>query len=169
MTLGAQRDDDGAPAGGPWAGAPAGVPGTGAPSAGEDAPSAVARSGGTPPAGSQGGGSGGEFGLTRRLRTVAGHSVMFDNEGFLWSADDWGEDVAAALAAEAGLAALDDTQWRVLRFLRAYYRDNGRAPLNRALAAGTEMPLLRLESLFPGGIKQGARRLAGLPNPKTCL
>lgn len=116
-----------------------------------------------------GGGSGHEFGLSRRPRTIAGRIVTFDNEGFLWSADDWSEEVAAALAAEAGVAALDGTQWRVLRFLRAYFRDNGRAPLNRALAAGTEMPLLRLESLFPGGIKQGARRLAGLPNPKTCL
>ena len=115
------------------------------------------------------GGSGGEFGLSRRFRQIAGHTVTFDNEGFLWTSDDWNEEVAAALAAEAGLAELDDTQWRVLRFLRQFYRDNGRAPLNRQLAAGTEMPLLRLESLFPGGIKQGARRLAGLPNPKTCM
>jgi tRNA 2-thiouridine synthesizing protein E len=29
--------------------------------------------------------------------------------------------------------------------------------------------LVELESLFPGGIKKGARRLAGLPNPKTCI
>ncbi len=116
-----------------------------------------------------GGGSGQEFGLSRRPRLVAGRTVTFDNEGFLWTADDWSEDVAAALAAEAGLNELDDTHWRVLRFLRRFYCDNGRAPLNRQLAAGTDMPLLALESLFPGGIKQGARRLAGLPNPKTCM
>ena len=114
-------------------------------------------------------GSGREFGLSRRPRTIAGRCVTFDNEGFLWSVDDWSEDLTVALAAEAGLAELDETHWRVLRFLRQYYRDNGRAPLNRQLALGTEMPLLKLESLFPGGIKQGARRLAGLPNPKTCM
>ena len=115
------------------------------------------------------GGSGREFGLRRRPRQIAGRTVTFDNEGFLWTVDDWSEDLAAALAVEAGLPRLDETQWRVLRFLRQYYHENGRSPLNRALAAGTEMPLLRLETLFPEGIKQGARRLAGLPNPKTCM
>ncbi len=116
-----------------------------------------------------GGGSAGEFGLSRRYRHIAGRRVLFDNEGFLWSADDWSEDLAVALAAEAGLVALSETHWRVLHFLRQYYGHNGRAPLNRQLVAGTEMSLLALEGLFPAGIKRGARRLAGLPNPKTCL
>ena len=30
------------------------------------------------------------------------------------------------------------------------------------------MSLLELECLFPGGIRHGAKRLAGLPNPKRC-
>jgi dissimilatory sulfite reductase related protein len=115
------------------------------------------------------GGSGAELGLSRSYRQIAGRQVLFDNEGFLWSAEDWNEDLAIALAAEAGLAVLAEAHWRVLRFLRDYFARNGRAPLNRQLAAGTEMRLLELEGLFPGGIKQGARRLAGLPNPKTCM
>ncbi len=119
----------------------------------------------TPPAG----GGPGEFGLSRRPREIAGRTITFDNEGFFWTVDEWDDDVAVALAAESGLAELNDTHWRVLRFLRQFYRENGRAPLNRQLAAGIDMPLLKLETLFPGGIKQGARRLAGLPNPKTCM
>lgn len=115
-----------------------------------------------------GGGSGGELGLSRVVRQVAGREVMFDNEGFLWSADDWSEDLAAALAVEGGLESLGDEHWRVLHYLREYFAHNGRAPLNRQLAAGAGMPMLALERLFPGGIKQGARRLAGLPNPRTC-
>ena len=57
----------------------------------------------------------------------------------------------------------------MIRFLRAYYLRNGRAPMNRELRAGTELSLVELERLFPDGIRMGARRLAGLPNPKTCL
>jgi len=114
------------------------------------------------------GGSGAELGLSRRFRDIAGRRVLFDNEGFLWSADDWSEDLAVVLAAESGLEGLSEVHWRVLHFLRAFYATNGRAPLNRQLAAGTEMRLMDIEALFPGGIKQGARRLAGLPNPKTC-
>ena len=56
----------------------------------------------------------------------------------------------------------------MIRFLREYYACNGRAPLNRQLRKGAGMSLLELEELFPEGIKMGARRLAGLPNPKTC-
>jgi TusE/DsrC/DsvC family sulfur relay protein len=103
-----------------------------------------------------------------RFCVVAGRKILFDGEGFLWDADDWADDVAEGLAHETGVAKLSDGQWRVIRFLRDYYFENGRSPLNRQLSAGVGMSLLDLEHLFPGGIKYGARRLAGLPNPKNC-
>jgi sulfur relay (sulfurtransferase) DsrC/TusE family protein len=56
----------------------------------------------------------------------------------------------------------------VVGFLREFYAYNGRAPLNNELRKGTGISLLELDSLFPEGLKQGARRLSGLPNPKTC-
>ena len=106
---------------------------------------------------------------TRVQRTVAGRDLWFDSEGFFWEPDDWTEEAAGELARERGIQRLDAAQWRVLRFLRSYYQRNGRAPMNRELKAGTELSLVELERLFPDGIRMGARRLAGLPNPKTCL
>ncbi len=103
------------------------------------------------------------------MRVVAGRSVYFDTEGFFWDSTDWSEPAAEELARESGIDRLDATQWRVIRFLRAFYEYNGRGPMNRELRAGTELSLAELERAFPGGIKLGARRLAGLPNPKTCL
>jgi len=105
----------------------------------------------------------------RRYREIAGQKVLFDEEGFLWHPGDWSEEIAAALARECGLDALTAEHWQVIGFLRDFYFANGRAPLNRQLTAGTQMSMLAIEALFPGGIKQGARRLAGLPNPKSCL
>lgn len=102
-------------------------------------------------------------------RTVAGYTVLFDNEGFLWDSSDWNEDIAEALSRESGLPSLSEEHWKVIRFLREFYHNNGRAPLNRQLAKGTGMSLLDIENLFPGGIKYGARRIAGLPNPKACM
>jgi len=96
-------------------------------------------------------------------------SIMFDEENFFWHPGDWSEDIAEALARECGLACLSEAHWKIIRFLRDFYFQNGRAPLNRQLAAGTDMSMLDIEALFPGGIKRGARRLAGLPNPKACL
>jgi TusE/DsrC/DsvC family sulfur relay protein len=106
--------------------------------------------------------------LGEHFRVVAGRSLLFDQEGFLCHVDDWTEDVAGGLAAESGLAGLDDTQWRVLRFLREFYYENGRSPLNRRIVEGVGMSLLELERMFPGGIRSGAKRLAGLPNPRRC-
>jgi dissimilatory sulfite reductase related protein len=106
--------------------------------------------------------------LPRTYRTIAGRSIPFDTEGFLWEFSDWDEQVVEALALESGLEALRETHWQVLRFFRDYYAWNRRAPLNRQLKEGTGLSLMALEGLFPGGIKGGARRLAGLPNPKAC-
>jgi dissimilatory sulfite reductase related protein len=107
--------------------------------------------------------------VARHYRSIAGRTILFDNEGFFWDTADWSEEAAEALARESGLDDLGETHWRVIRFLREFYANNGRAPLNRQLKAGTELSLLELEALFPGGIKYGARRIAGLPNPKLCV
>jgi TusE/DsrC/DsvC family sulfur relay protein len=106
--------------------------------------------------------------LGEHFRVVAGRSILFDEEGFLCQADDWSKEVAEALAVESGMAGIDEEQWRVLRFLREFYYDNGRSPLNRKIVEGVGMSLLELERLFPEGIRSGAKRLAGLPNPRRC-
>ena len=104
----------------------------------------------------------------QQVRSIAGREMVFDAEGFLLDPYEWTEEIAKALARESGIPLLTDLQWQVIRFLRAYYLENGRAPLNRQIKSGTGLSLMEIESLFPGGIKQGARRLAGLPNPRSC-
>ena len=102
------------------------------------------------------------------MRNLAGREILFDEQDFFWNFNDWFEEAADILAREDGMAGLNKKQWQVINFLRDYYRQNGRAPLNRDLKKGTGFSLMELEELFPGGIKYGARRLAGLPNPKHC-
>jgi tRNA 2-thiouridine synthesizing protein E len=106
--------------------------------------------------------------VTQKFRMIAGRKVLMDKEGFLWHPEDWTEEVAEALASECGIEKLSESQWRIIRFLRDYFLYHGRAPLNRDLKAGLGINLMELEGLFPGGIRHGARRVAGLPNPRTC-
>ena len=106
--------------------------------------------------------------VKRKNRIVAGVKITFDNEGFLWDPDDWTEEVARILAAEDGLEEISDMQWRIIRFLREFYFYHGRAPMNRDIKAGIGLSFMEMEALFPNGIRRGARRVAGLPNPKTC-
>ena len=104
----------------------------------------------------------------RCVRVIAGREVAFDDEGFFDDFEDWSEEIFEALAHESGISLITDRHRQVVRFLREFYAYNGRAPLNNELRKGTGMSLLELDSLFPGGLKKGARRLSGLPNPKTC-
>lgn len=104
----------------------------------------------------------------RVVREIAEKIIIFDGEGFLRNPDDWSEKVAQSLASEIGLSEMDERHYQVIDFMRHYYYYHGRAPMNRDLKAGIHMPLLELEALFPGGIRLGARRVAGLPNPKSC-
>ena len=105
----------------------------------------------------------------RHLRSIAGRDIYFDWEDFLWDHQDWSEAVTIELAVEMGMVNLDEKHWQVIRFMREYYSYHGRSPMNKDLKAGTKMSLMELEGLFAKGIRLGARRLAGLPNPKACL
>jgi TusE/DsrC/DsvC family sulfur relay protein len=107
--------------------------------------------------------------LQKKIRRIGGRDILVDEEGFLWEAEDWAEDVAEAVALDCGIEKLSELQWRVIRFLREYYFFHGRGPLNRDLKAGLGMSLMELENAFPAGIRLGARRVAGLPNPRTCV
>jgi len=106
--------------------------------------------------------------VQQRLRNLGGKEVILDRDGFLWRPEDWTDEVGIALAHECGIESLSDEQWRVIRFLREYFFSNGRAPLNRDIKAVLNISLMELECLFPGGIRRGARLVAGLPNPRTC-
>jgi dissimilatory sulfite reductase related protein len=101
-------------------------------------------------------------------RADAALKIVLDGEGFLKNPSLWSEDVAAAMAGEAGIQLLSAAQWKVLRFIRAYYTEQGKAPLNYHIKAATGMRLQEIEALFPGGISNGAKRLAGLPRSRGC-
>ncbi|MGO9021002.1 MAG: TusE/DsrC/DsvC family sulfur relay protein [Syntrophobacteraceae bacterium] len=102
------------------------------------------------------------------VRCIAGRKIVFDGEAFFNDFYDWSEEAFEFLAKESGLACITEQHRQVVRFLREFYAHQGRNPLNHQLKKGTGLSALELQYLFPEGIKMGARRLAGLPNPKTC-
>ena len=104
----------------------------------------------------------------KNVRLVAGEEVVLDGSGFLKNPSMWSEELAEMLAREMGLDKLNEDHWRVLNFIRGYYEQQGRAPLNHEIKSGTGFSMMELESMFPGGMKNGARRLAGLPGRKGC-
>ena len=101
-------------------------------------------------------------------RVIAGRELVFDEEGFLVNPEHWSREVAVELAQDSGLEALTDQHWKVILFVRDFYLQQGRSPLHKEIRSSTGITMMEIQRLFPGGIRHGARRLAGLPNPKMC-
>ena len=101
-------------------------------------------------------------------RVIAGREIILDDEEFLVNPEDWTREIALELAQDAGLDTLTDQHWKIIHFIRDFYIQEGRSPLHKELRSSTGITMMEIERLFPGGIRHGARRLAGLPNPKMC-
>ncbi|MCH9670316.1 MAG: TusE/DsrC/DsvC family sulfur relay protein [Gammaproteobacteria bacterium] len=106
---------------------------------------------------------------------VNGRTLETDPEGYLRNIDDWGREVADAMAALDELE-LTENHWQVIDFLREYYDEYAFAPavriLTRAIGKklGPEKGNSRyLYQLFPGGPAKQACRYAGLPKPTGCI
>ncbi len=104
----------------------------------------------------------------KRVLWVSEKKILLDREGFLKDPSLWSEEVAEVMARESGLDFLDEHQWQALHFMRDYYKREGKVPLNHKIKQGTGLGMMELEGMFPGGIRYGLRRLAGLPNVKGC-
>jgi dissimilatory sulfite reductase related protein len=97
-----------------------------------------------------------------------GKEVALDDDGFLVDPESWSESLARILAEQDGMPELNDGHWRIIAFMREYYTANGKIPLNSDLKKGTGLSMAQIHACFPGGIRKGARRIAGLPNTKGC-
>jgi TusE/DsrC/DsvC family sulfur relay protein len=96
-------------------------------------------------------------------------SIEVDEDGFMLNPEEWNEDVAAALASTEGIDALTDDHWKVMNYLRDYYKEFGVAPMIRKLCKETGFPLKQIYELFPSGPAKGACKLAGLAKPTGCV
>jgi dissimilatory sulfite reductase related protein len=103
------------------------------------------------------------------MTLIADAPVDVDAEGFLTRPEQWNEQIAEAIAAGNGIAALSDRHWLVVRFMRDRYLATGAAPSVRALGKESGVPVKELYQLFPKGPAKLAARIGGIPKPKGCI
>ncbi|HEY7255089.1 MAG TPA: TusE/DsrC/DsvC family sulfur relay protein [Solirubrobacterales bacterium] len=101
--------------------------------------------------------------------TYAGAPVDVDAEGFMTDPAQWNEQVAAEIAAEAGIGELTDRHWLVVNFMRNAYLESGSAPSIRTLGKASGVPIKKLYQLFPKGPAKLAAKIAGIPKPRGCI
>lgn len=108
-------------------------------------------------------------------------AIARDGDGYLKSLADWDRDVAAALAADEGIA-LTDAHWQVIEVIRAFYAEYRISPATRVLvkAVGRALGAEQGNSAWLMQRFTSARyptqspalviaRIAGLPRPANCL
>ena len=101
-------------------------------------------------------------------KTLAGTPVDTDDEGYLINHAQWNKDVAAALAAEQGVA-LTDEHWKVLEFIDTDFKERGVVPGMRRMNKVGNIPTKDLYALFPDGSIKKAVKISGYPKSASCV
>jgi TusE/DsrC/DsvC family sulfur relay protein len=103
------------------------------------------------------------------MTAVADLTVNFDAEGFMTDPNEWTPEIAAVLAQEEGIEALNDQHWTVINFVRDEFQKTGQSPTLRAISKRSGVDTKALYELFPKGPAKKVARIAGLGKPKGCI
>ncbi len=95
--------------------------------------------------------------------------IDVDEDGFMEEPDQWNEDVARALATTEAVDDLTEDHWKLIHYLRDYFKQYGIAPMIRKLCKETGFPLKKVYEMFPSGPAKGACKVAGLAKPTGCV
>lgn len=99
----------------------------------------------------------------------SGLQVEVDEDGFIQDPASWSEDLARAIAQTEDVPELTEEHWKIINYLRDYYKQFGIAPMVRKLCKDTGIPLKDVYAMFPSGPAKGACKIAGLPKPTGCV
>lgn len=100
---------------------------------------------------------------------VKGVAIEVDEDGFIVDPAVWSTDLVEVFAKDEGIEALTEQHWKVINYLRDYFKQYGIAPMIRKLCKDTGFSLKEIYELFPSGPAKGACKLAGLPKPTGCV
>ena len=95
--------------------------------------------------------------------------IEVDEDGFILQPEEWNEEVAKALASTEDVSEMTEAHWKIVNYLRDYYKKFGIAPMIRKLCKETGFSLKEIYELFPSGPAKGACKVAGLTKPTGCV
>jgi tRNA 2-thiouridine synthesizing protein E len=90
-------------------------------------------------------------------------TTLFDRHGFLTNPGDWNEDLATQIAADLGIAELDERHLAVLYALRRHQARSRALPPAMHICHELNQSDDCIDDLFNGPLN--AWKIAGLPDP----
>ena len=100
-------------------------------------------------------------------KTIAGHSIEVNDEGYLVDASQWNREIATEMAKEEGIE-LTEKHFEVLEFLRNANEKGETLTIRRVGKSGIT-DIKGLYQLFPGGPLKLSSKFAGIPKPASCV
>ena len=96
-------------------------------------------------------------------------NIEFDKDGFMLEPDLWCDEVACAIANEEGIDEMSEDHWKIVIFIRDYWKEHDLAPAVRLICTEVGVGVRQIYKLFTSGPARGACRVAGLPKPDGCV
>lgn len=103
------------------------------------------------------------------IKTLGGKTFEVDEQGYLKNTADWSEELAKLLAADVGIANMEEGHWKVVKYMRERFLKNGDSPSIRTLGKDSGVTTKELYALFPKGPAKLAAYVAGIPKPRGCI
>ena len=95
--------------------------------------------------------------------TFGNKTYQVDTEEYLSDFNEWDEDFARGMAPKVGIiAGLSEDHWKILNFIRDFYKRTGKCPLVYETCRMNRLHLQELKKLFHAGYLRGACKLAGI-------
>ena len=102
------------------------------------------------------------------VTTMNGREVHVNDEGFLTEYDEWDEELAKVLATNIGIDLTED-HWKVIRFLREDFQEQGETATTRRVQTVGGVRTKQQFALFPKKPAKKMAYIAGLPKPHGCV
>jgi dissimilatory sulfite reductase related protein len=100
---------------------------------------------------------------------IGDKKIEFDKDGFMREPGLWDEEVAKAIALEEGIEEMSEQHWKLVNYIREYWKDHDLAPAVRLICNDSGIGVRQIYKLFTSGPARGACRVAGLPKPDGCV
>ena len=100
---------------------------------------------------------------------VGEKTIEFDPDGFMINPELWDKEIACAIADEEGIDEMSEQHWKIVIFIRTYWKEHDLAPPVRMICQEAGVGARQIYKLFTAGPARGACRVAGLPKPDGCV
>lgn len=101
-------------------------------------------------------------------KTIAGHNVDVNKEGYLTNLSQWNKEIAKEIAKEEGIEDLSEKHWEVVDYLQDQYKKENPLSIRKVGKSGV-VNIKEFYTLFPKGPLKISSKIAGIEKPKSCI